>query len=208
MVPGGCLRGSCYYQHATARKSSFGSEIPQRELGSVIVVDSVRLAAQLGQAHIERQECGHLYVERCDPQANFPCSNNCRLHTHREDCYRPIPDVMAEHPGEDGYCYFNGASANFKQVPVRPRSFVDVLHQKLAEPFLAVSVLLMNSTSLARDSLQELHFGSSTLDLSQTLRRRPWTGSSDCEAPSTKACTLDRCSHTTSRRSGPQNHST
>ena len=40
----------------------------------------------------------------CDPSANFACSNNCAVHTHGQDCYRPVPQVMADHPGEDGYC--------------------------------------------------------------------------------------------------------
>ncbi|CAE7205645.1 unnamed protein product [Symbiodinium sp. CCMP2456] len=55
------------------------------------------------------EECGHLHPDVCDPQANWYCSNNCRFHTHREDCYRPIPDVMAEHPDVDGFCYFNAS---------------------------------------------------------------------------------------------------
>lgn len=53
------------------------------------------------------QNCGHLIGNECDPSANFICSNNCAIHTHGQDCYRPVPQVMAEHPGEDGYCYFN-----------------------------------------------------------------------------------------------------
>jgi len=54
--------------------------------------------------------CGRLLEERCDPSANFPCSNNCPIHMHGADCYRPIPEVMAEHPGVDGYCYFNATA--------------------------------------------------------------------------------------------------
>ena len=54
--------------------------------------------------------CGRLLEERCDPSANFPCSNNCPIHTHGADCYRSIPEVMAEHPGVDGYCYFNATA--------------------------------------------------------------------------------------------------
>ena len=66
---------------------------------------------QFGQALRDSQpECGHLTVEACDPRANAFCSNNCRIHTHGADCYRPVPDVMAEHPGEDGYCYFNATA--------------------------------------------------------------------------------------------------
>jgi len=54
--------------------------------------------------------CGHLIADGCDQNANGLCSNNCRIHTHGADCYRPIPDVMAEHPGMDGYCYFNATA--------------------------------------------------------------------------------------------------
>ena len=67
---------------------------------------------QLEQARValHEDECGHLLVDRCDPQANYYCSNNCRFHSHRADCYRPVEDVMAEHPGVDGYCWFNGTA--------------------------------------------------------------------------------------------------
>ena len=51
--------------------------------------------------------CGHIIGDMCDPRANYVCSNNCPIHSHGKDCYRPVPEVMAEHPGEDGYCYFN-----------------------------------------------------------------------------------------------------
>mmetsp|Transcript_9265 Transcript_9265/g.17052 ORF Transcript_9265/g.17052 Transcript_9265/m.17052 type:complete len:310 (+) Transcript_9265:34-963(+) len=56
------------------------------------------------------EQCGHLTVQHCDPQSKFMCSNNCRIHTHSADCYRPLPEVLAEHPGVDGYCYFNATS--------------------------------------------------------------------------------------------------
>mmetsp|Transcript_45894 Transcript_45894/g.94806 ORF Transcript_45894/g.94806 Transcript_45894/m.94806 type:complete len:315 (+) Transcript_45894:44-988(+) len=59
------------------------------------------------QSRVGRARCGHLLVETCDPAANYPCSNNCRIHTNRRDCYRPLRAVMKEHPGEDGYCIFN-----------------------------------------------------------------------------------------------------
>ena len=67
---------------------------------------------QLGPAQIHAKEhfCGHLLVDRCDPQAYVWCNNNCRLHTHGPDCHRPLPDVMAENPGIDGYCYFNATA--------------------------------------------------------------------------------------------------
>lgn len=53
------------------------------------------------------KNCGHLTQDTCFEGANAFCSNNCPIHTHGKDCYRPVPEVMAEHPGEDGYCYFN-----------------------------------------------------------------------------------------------------
>ena len=40
-----------------------------------------------------------------DPLTFF--NNNCKYHIHGSECARPIPDVMAEHPGLDGYCYFS-----------------------------------------------------------------------------------------------------
>eukprot|EP00438_Fugacium_kawagutii_P033646 Skav204043 [mRNA] locus=scaffold3:145330:146371:- [translate_table: standard] len=53
------------------------------------------------------KNCGHIVGDVCDPSANHLCSNNCAIHTNGHDCYRPVTQVMAEHPGEDGYCYFN-----------------------------------------------------------------------------------------------------
>ena len=35
-----------------------------------------------------------------------------RYHSHGDECARPIPDVMAEHPGMDGFCYFSDAGSN------------------------------------------------------------------------------------------------
>ncbi|CAL1141114.1 unnamed protein product [Cladocopium goreaui] len=64
--------------------------------------------------------CGHLTQETCDPHANYPCSNNCPVHTHGHDCYRPVPEVMAEHPGEDGYCYFNQTGFWVAPMPAEP----------------------------------------------------------------------------------------
>mmetsp|Transcript_57765 Transcript_57765/g.119387 ORF Transcript_57765/g.119387 Transcript_57765/m.119387 type:complete len:319 (-) Transcript_57765:94-1050(-) len=56
--------------------------------------------------------CGHLLVEECDPEAFYPCSNNCRFHTNGRDCFRPLPDILAEYADLtgaefDGFCYFN-----------------------------------------------------------------------------------------------------
>eukprot|EP00438_Fugacium_kawagutii_P002701 Skav218910 [mRNA] locus=scaffold328:464522:464937:+ [translate_table: standard] len=56
------------------------------------------------------KNCGHIVGDQCDPSANDLCSNNCPIHTNGHDCYRPVTQVMAEHPGEDGYCYFNFTS--------------------------------------------------------------------------------------------------
>ncbi|CAE7525402.1 unnamed protein product [Symbiodinium natans] len=82
-----------------------GSSRPEEACG----VDAAAMSMlQLEKAQVQRQqECGHLLIDKCDPEANALCANNCRFHTHRDDCYRPIPDVLAEHPGVDGYCYFN-----------------------------------------------------------------------------------------------------
>ncbi|CAJ1409276.1 unnamed protein product [Effrenium voratum] len=74
---------------------------------------------QVGKATLKSadlQNCGHLTQDTCYEGANFVCSNNCPIHTHGKDCYRPIPEVMAEHPGMDGYCYFN--MTGFWVVPV------------------------------------------------------------------------------------------
>eukprot|EP00435_Cladocopium_sp_Y103_P060886 s379_g22.t1 len=47
------------------------------------------------------RNCGHIVGDTCDPRANYVCCNNCPIHIHGKDCYRPVPEVMAEHPGED-----------------------------------------------------------------------------------------------------------
>ena len=33
-----------------------------------------------------------------------------RYHSNSHDCDRPLQDVLAEHPGMDGYCYFNASA--------------------------------------------------------------------------------------------------
>ena len=77
-------------------------------------VQMLQLGTSMSDSHSKIQSakslknCGHIVNhQQCDPSANFICSNNCKIHTHGYDCYRPVPEVMAEHPGEDGYCYFN-----------------------------------------------------------------------------------------------------
>lgn len=67
----------------------------------------LQLDAKVSDRAKALRQCGHLTQATCDPHANYPCSNNCPIHTHGHDCYRPVTEVMAEHPGEDGYCYFN-----------------------------------------------------------------------------------------------------
>ncbi len=64
------------------------------------------LGEQRQKSQSSRRACGHLTQDTCFPANSF-CSNNCPIHTNGKDCYRPIPEVMAEHPGVDGYCYFN-----------------------------------------------------------------------------------------------------
>lgn len=74
---------------------------------SAFVSIETQLASESEAARKSLENCGHLIQDACDPNANASCSNNCRIHTHGHDCYRPVPEVMAEHPGEDGFCYFN-----------------------------------------------------------------------------------------------------
>jgi len=39
------------------------------------------------------KNCGHLTQETCFAGANAFCSNNCPIHTHGKDCYRPVPEA-------------------------------------------------------------------------------------------------------------------
>lgn len=57
----------------------------------------------------EVQKCGHL-IPGCpgDPLKFF--NNNEICHSNRADFSRSIAEVMREHPGEDGYCYFNASA--------------------------------------------------------------------------------------------------
>lgn len=54
-------------------------------------------------------ECGYLVNGSLGDALTFN-NNNCKYHIHGNDCHRPIPDVMAEHPGVDGFCYFNAVA--------------------------------------------------------------------------------------------------
>eukprot|EP00438_Fugacium_kawagutii_P004225 Skav215957 [mRNA] locus=scaffold226:1004718:1009548:+ [translate_table: standard] len=42
-------------------------------------------------------KCGYLTNGIGDPETFF--NNNCKNHIHGDECNRPIPDIMAEHPG-------------------------------------------------------------------------------------------------------------
>lgn len=66
---------------------------------------------QLGTtlARTPTNPCGYLLIDTCS-NLSWGCSNACATHSHGSDCYRPVDDVMAEHPGEDGYCYFNSVA--------------------------------------------------------------------------------------------------
>lgn len=79
-------------------------------LAEVCASDISTSMLQFTMALKDNPECGRLIQDECDLHANFPCSNNCPIHTHGKDCYRPVPEVMAEHPDVDGYCYFNATS--------------------------------------------------------------------------------------------------
>mmetsp|Transcript_68978 Transcript_68978/g.125860 ORF Transcript_68978/g.125860 Transcript_68978/m.125860 type:complete len:345 (-) Transcript_68978:124-1158(-) len=58
-----------------------------------------------------KAECGYLIGDVAgDPDTFY--NNNRKYHSRGAEFSRSIIDVMAEHPGEDGCCYFN-ASANF-----------------------------------------------------------------------------------------------
>ncbi|CAK9095799.1 unnamed protein product [Durusdinium trenchii] len=96
-------------------ESSFDVRMLQLETS----VSGTNTHLKKGQAR-NLTNCGHLIQETCDPDANAFCSNNCKVHTHGQDCYRPVPDVMAEHPGEDGYCYFNQTGFWVSPLPVPP----------------------------------------------------------------------------------------
>ncbi|CAE7813729.1 unnamed protein product [Symbiodinium sp. CCMP2592] len=60
------------------------------------------------------EKCGYLTNGIGDPTTFF--NNNCKYHSRREDCMRPIQDVMAEHE-IDGYCYFNATAMYIGYVP-------------------------------------------------------------------------------------------
>ncbi|CAK9055184.1 unnamed protein product [Durusdinium trenchii] len=53
--------------------------------------------------------------------------SNChsKVHTHGQDCYRPVPEVMAEHPGMDGYCYFNQTGFWVSPLPDKDQDCIE-----------------------------------------------------------------------------------
>ncbi|CAJ1327880.1 unnamed protein product [Effrenium voratum] len=57
---------------------------------------------------IQPEPCGYLLNEVGD--ASTFMNNNCKYHSNSHDCDRPLQDVLAEHPGMDGYCYFNASA--------------------------------------------------------------------------------------------------
>lgn len=72
-----------------------------------------------------RPACGHLISgSEGDPATFF--NNNCKYHIHGDECKRPIPDVMAEHPDMDGYCYFSEVAMyiNYSPPSDDPNQFV------------------------------------------------------------------------------------
>eukprot|EP00435_Cladocopium_sp_Y103_P061761 s779_g23.t1 len=64
----------------------------------------------------ERTECGYLINGSLGDVATF-FNNNCKYHSHGDECSRPIPDVMAEHPGMDGFCYFSDVAMYIQYSP-------------------------------------------------------------------------------------------
>mmetsp|Transcript_130851 Transcript_130851/g.231270 ORF Transcript_130851/g.231270 Transcript_130851/m.231270 type:complete len:326 (-) Transcript_130851:65-1042(-) len=79
----------------------------------------------------EGENCGYLLNEEGDPDT-FQ-NNNRKYHSRGPEFYRSIVDVMAEHPGEDGFCYFN-ASAMYIGYNPEPPDFVN--HSALSILFL------------------------------------------------------------------------
>ena len=57
------------------------------------------------------KNCGHLTQDTCFARANAFCSNNCPIHTHGKDCYRPVPEATAQevldhHDGQELFIYY------------------------------------------------------------------------------------------------------
>ncbi|CAE7301982.1 unnamed protein product [Symbiodinium sp. CCMP2592] len=90
------IAGSCG-QTADSDMCSSHAQISMLQLGSVLTQQP-------------QNQCGYLLIDACDPRANYRCSNNCRIHSHGADCFRSVVDVMNEHPGTDGYCWFNATA--------------------------------------------------------------------------------------------------
>ncbi|CAL1148454.1 unnamed protein product [Cladocopium goreaui] len=74
----------------------------------------------------EATECGHLINGSVGDAAKF-YNNNCKYHSHGDECSRRIPDVMAEHPGMDGFCYFSEVASYIRYSPPSndPRHFIN-----------------------------------------------------------------------------------
>ncbi|CAK9036434.1 Uncharacterized protein SCF082_LOCUS21734 [Durusdinium trenchii] len=96
---------------------------PVSRTNFLLQVEKQRKFARGTGGHLTK--CGRLINETCDPTANNICSNNCKVHTHGQDCYRPVPEVMAEHPGMDGYCYFNQTGFWVSPLPDKDQDFIE-----------------------------------------------------------------------------------
>jgi len=82
----------------------------------------IQTSAQLARLSLETESCGRL-VSNVPGDTEKMMNNNAKYHTHKADFYRPIPEVMAEHPSVDGYCYFN-ASAIYIYYQYGERDYV------------------------------------------------------------------------------------
>ncbi|CAK9027188.1 unnamed protein product [Durusdinium trenchii] len=96
---------------------------PVPGINFLLQVEKQRKFARGAGGHLTN--CGRLIYEICDLTANSFCSNNCKVHTHGQDCYRPVPEVMAEHPGMDGYCYFNQTALWVSPLPDNDQDFIE-----------------------------------------------------------------------------------
>mmetsp|Transcript_13339 Transcript_13339/g.23109 ORF Transcript_13339/g.23109 Transcript_13339/m.23109 type:complete len:323 (-) Transcript_13339:62-1030(-) len=75
----------------------------------------------------EGENCGYLYGDLMDSDTFG--NNNAKYHSRGPEFSRSIVDVMAEHPGEDGFCYFN-ASAIYIGYDAEP-DFVNYSYQSI-----------------------------------------------------------------------------
>lgn len=79
------------------------------------------LRGKSGQTHNASEQCGYLVGGL--PDFLSMGGNNGRVHSHGADFSKSLVQVMAEHPGVDGYCYFNDAAIYIQYVP-DPRDYV------------------------------------------------------------------------------------